>query len=153
MFYPSSSVVSKKEIIEEMGGYDNQYVFEDYTMWIKIAYKYKIGYINEPLVFYRFSPNSLSRSAESYEKVIESTEKLLYNIQAEYGANTEIGLENLYSFAAISFFFKNDGTKYKKYRNKLKKKHTKIILLDIYNFLRIPPKFIIKIYKIVRRLG
>ena len=95
-FIPAPSVVSKKEIIEETGGFDNRYVFEDYSMWIKVAHKYKIGYINEPLVFYRFSPNSLSRSTESYEKLIQSTEKLLYNIQVEYGANTEIGLENLY---------------------------------------------------------
>jgi alpha-1,3-rhamnosyltransferase len=151
-FIPAPSVVSKKEIIEEVGGYDNQYAFEDYVMWIKIAHKYKIGYINEPLVFYRFSPNSLSRSAESYEKLIQSTEKLLINVQVEYGVNTEIGLENLYSFAAISFFFKNNRTKYKEYRNKLKKKHPKIILLDIFKFLKIPPTFIRKVYKIVRRL-
>ena len=130
-----------------MGGYDNQYVFEDYSMWIKIAHKYKIGYINEPLVFYRLSPNSLSRSVEGYEKLIKSHEKLLYNVQKEYGVNIEIGLEKLYLSATISFFFIND-TKYKEYRNKIKKKHTKIILLDIFKFLKISPKFIKKIYKI-----
>ena len=76
-FIPGPWVVSKKEIIEETGGFDNRYVFEDYSMWIKVAHKYKIGYINEPLVFYRFSPNSLSRSTENYEKLIQSTERLL----------------------------------------------------------------------------
>ena len=59
--------------------------------------------------FIDLSPNSLSRSTESYEKLIKSHEELLYNIQKEYGVNTEMGLEKLYSSATISFFFINNN--------------------------------------------
>lgn len=149
-FIPTLSVVSKKEVIEEMGGYDNKYMFEDYSMWIKIAHKYKIGYINQPLVFYRLSPNSLSRSVEGYKKLIKSHEELLYNVQKDYGVDIEKGLEKLYLSATLSFFFIND-TKYKEYRSKIKKKHTKIILLDIFKFLKIPPKIIKKVYDFLKR--
>jgi glycosyltransferase involved in cell wall biosynthesis len=46
-----SSVLLKKEIFDEMGGFDNDFtVCEDYDLWLKISSLYEVGYISKPII-------------------------------------------------------------------------------------------------------
>ena len=65
------TVLVKREVLLEVGGYKEDWGFEDYPMWLEISYRYPIGFINEALVFYRLTPQSLSRGVDNYVKMIK----------------------------------------------------------------------------------
>ena len=106
-FIQAPSVLVRKEKLLEFGGYSQEYMFEDYYMWLQIAKKYKVGCIMEPLVYYRQTTNSLSRKPESYTKMIRDHEKLLLRFEEKYKHHIKIGLDNLY-YRACKFYFKNN---------------------------------------------
>lgn len=47
-------------------------------MWLKIAEKYKIGYINKKLALYRKSNNSFSGRKDTRIKILKDKEKIIY---------------------------------------------------------------------------
>lgn len=53
-FIFTPTVIVKKEILDETGGFDESLrICEDYKMWLKIAKRHKIGFVDEPLVIRR----------------------------------------------------------------------------------------------------
>jgi len=74
-FITTSTVVVKKEVFLNCGFFNKSSLlrnFEDYDMWLRIAKKYKIGYISEVLVKYNFSPkiNSWEKRKNAYKAMI-----------------------------------------------------------------------------------
>lgn len=67
--------VVPKKVYKELGLYNTNLKIEDWDMWLRIAQHYKVGYIPEPLIYYRRHSNSYSHYSESYleeqKKVIE----------------------------------------------------------------------------------
>ena len=46
-----SAVLMKKELFEEMGGFDEEFpVCEDYDLWLKITSLHRVGFVSEPLI-------------------------------------------------------------------------------------------------------
>jgi glycosyltransferase involved in cell wall biosynthesis len=81
-FICCSSVLVKKSCFDVVGLLDESKEVnkaEDYDMWLRIAYRYKCGFINLPLVKYRVNPNGHCRS----------------NIKAAYDAQKAVFLKNL----------------------------------------------------------
>jgi len=77
-FIISSSVVVRKEVFETTGLFDEQlFNCQDWDMWLRIAFSFKVAGINKPLVKYRHNPRSLSKNRENvlkYQKqVIDKT--------------------------------------------------------------------------------
>jgi len=66
-FIIPTTVVLRRKILDDVGIFDERYrVGEDYELWLRIAKKYKIGYIDKPLVI-RFShEGSISRTKDVY---------------------------------------------------------------------------------------
>ena len=61
-FIGTSCVMIKKAIFQEIGGFSSSYrALQDWDLWIRVAAKYQICYIAEPLVYYRVHPESTSR--------------------------------------------------------------------------------------------
>ena len=116
------SVVLRKKVLEEIGGYNNKYTFEDYPTWLEITHRYKIGYIRKPLVFYRLSPNSLSRDVEKYKIMIDSHMQILIDMESKYKVDISKGINSLYTKASI-FFFLNEMKYYREYRDNLEQKN------------------------------
>lgn len=57
-----SSIVIKKEVIEQLGGYSDKYLHsEDYFLWFQTVQKYKAEILAERLVLFRYHPQSISR--------------------------------------------------------------------------------------------
>lgn len=57
-----SSIVIKKEVLEEFGGYAEKYLHsEDYFLWFQTVQKYKAEILAEKLVLFRYHPQSISR--------------------------------------------------------------------------------------------
>lgn len=52
-FIITSSVIALKDVLLDVGLFDETInVCEDWDLWLRVAYKYKIGYIPEPLLYY-----------------------------------------------------------------------------------------------------
>jgi len=50
----------RRSVLEDVGLWDGNLLIEDLDMFIRISLKYKIDYLEEPLVFYRKNKNSAS---------------------------------------------------------------------------------------------
>ncbi|WP_069660395.1 glycosyltransferase family 2 protein [Arcticibacter eurypsychrophilus] len=68
-FVPALTVLAKRHVIIEMGGYDENLYFEDWDMWLKIANKYPFHFIPINLAFYRIHSTNMS---SNYYKMIEA---------------------------------------------------------------------------------
>jgi len=66
-FIPAPSVLLKTQIIKEINGYDEKYLFEDWPLWIKLCKNnYQFKGVNEPLVKWRLVPGSLGSNSKNY---------------------------------------------------------------------------------------
>lgn len=86
-FITTSTVMAPKERLVEAGLFDSRRrVSEDFDLWLRIAYRWKIGFIDRPLVRYRRRPGSLSddklRTGQSALDVIQS----FWQAHPEYAA-------------------------------------------------------------------
>lgn len=70
-FIPLPSVMVKTDIIKEYG-FDERFFLEDYPLWLKISQKYKMGYIKQPLTFYRQHGNNVSKNMVQMIKEVET---------------------------------------------------------------------------------
>jgi len=62
-FIATSSVMMKKAVFEEVGGFDvTLRALQDWDLWLRVAAKYELGYLHEPCVEYRVHKKSTSRS-------------------------------------------------------------------------------------------
>lgn len=68
--YMPGSIMVKTSVFKNIGLYNENLQMEDWDMWLRISAKYKIGFINEPLAYYRkhthnsinFYPQKMRRS-------------------------------------------------------------------------------------------
>lgn len=63
-FIPAMSVLLRKDCFDDIGGFDEQLVYEDYDMWLRLASKYKFLYSDYISVQYRVKEKSLSTSID-----------------------------------------------------------------------------------------
>lgn len=57
-------MVYKREIFDEVGLWDENLLIEDIDLYVRLSLVRDIDFINEPLVFYRRSPKSISRNKD-----------------------------------------------------------------------------------------
>lgn len=59
-FWPKTpSIIFRKKVVDEMGGFDTSIWVEDYLLVLKVADKYPIEYIPDYLAFYRLHSNNI----------------------------------------------------------------------------------------------
>lgn len=62
-FITSTSVMIRRELFEQLGGfYTGLNGTEDWDLWIRVAERHRIGFVDEPLVQYRLHPGGISRN-------------------------------------------------------------------------------------------
>jgi hypothetical protein len=59
-YIPAMSAMLKREIWDKCDGYNENTIIEDYDMWLKVAYKGKIAYVNEYFAYYRWHGENIS---------------------------------------------------------------------------------------------
>lgn len=62
-FISVPTVMIRSEVYSEVGGYDENLYFEDWDLFLRIAQKYRICFLNRILVMYRRVSNSMSNSS------------------------------------------------------------------------------------------
>ncbi|WP_152184314.1 glycosyltransferase [Sulfurimonas indica] len=71
-FIPAPTVMMRTKAFKSVGGYDLNFEYDDYPLWLKIAHKYKVLYLNEDLVFYRSHDNNVSSNMLRTLKLTEN---------------------------------------------------------------------------------
>ena len=97
-FITAPTVMLKKDVLIEVGGYSSKYKIEDHPMWLKISKKYKILYLDEDMVYYRDHPNNMSKNVSF---MIEENEKMLNDWSHEDIYPRVIKRHNLYCFVQL----------------------------------------------------
>src|SRR3989338_6857241 len=73
-FINTSSVIVQKEVFKTTGLFDEQlFNCQDWDMWLRITFYFKVGGINTPLLKYRHNPHSLSKNRNNvlkYQKIV-----------------------------------------------------------------------------------
>ena len=68
-FIPSGSVMVRKKVLDELGGFDTEFVVaEDYDLWLRIAKKHDIAFIDQVLLHYRRFADSVFLNAKKQKK-------------------------------------------------------------------------------------
>ena len=71
---PGITALFHKYIFSEIGLFDTKLYVEDWDMWLRIAHKYKIGFLSDKLAYYRKHDNN---SYLNTEKMEQSTNLIL----------------------------------------------------------------------------
>jgi glycosyltransferase involved in cell wall biosynthesis len=153
----TSSVVVKKECLEEVGGFDEdpQIMFvEDWNLWIRLAKKFPFGMVDKVLVKRRYHPNRLGlvNPERQFKAIFYNLEKLQRSYpelrnkvdlfgQKYYQISFQRGCEDLTSFKA--------GPAREKFIMALK--HKKEPRAMFYYLLTFMPKTVLKFIKRLKR--
>jgi alpha-1,3-rhamnosyltransferase len=68
-YIPSPTVMIRRDVALQLGGFDENLFIEDWDMWMRVAFYYPILYINEKLACYRIHEHSLSQSRRNDMKL------------------------------------------------------------------------------------
>lgn len=82
-FIPNSTVVARRRVIEDSGGFPRERKFfsvEDYVCWLIIAKEYKVDFVDEPLVKYRWHDENISQQSDklAYQRLADVYVFLIY---------------------------------------------------------------------------
>lgn len=117
-FIPAVTVMARKEILDKVGLFDESLFIEDLDMILRIAYKYKIGYLDEYLAYYRIHETN---SHKQVVKMYESEKRILNKWKNEKNFHKYINRYKIRWFNILSPVDKM-----------LAKKYLKTALLNIY---------------------
>jgi len=65
-FIPAGAVLIRREVYDKVGLYDETLIVEDHYMWLKIAYKYQIGFLDVYVAYYRKHPYNMDSKKNAY---------------------------------------------------------------------------------------
>ena len=102
-----SSVMVKKSVFEELGGFDESLLAsQDYDLWIRIATKYDVSYCDTPTIMRYFGRDSIS---SNFNKKKMGWEGFLKKHKELYKRNKKAYNCTLNTIAISSFEFKKIG--------------------------------------------
>lgn len=76
-FLPAPSVMVRRAVIGELGGYDESLFYEDYDMWLRIAHRYAFAYQPAIVSNYRLLDSGATRSPAYRGRMQESRTRIL----------------------------------------------------------------------------
>jgi glycosyltransferase involved in cell wall biosynthesis len=108
-FIPLITHFAKRDVLLELGGYDENLWLEDWDMWLRIAEKYQIGYINEFLGIWRLHENNNSKKIL---KMINAEKYTLEKWKNHKTYNSARTYREIYWFNILAKDFKKEALKY-----------------------------------------
>jgi len=68
-WFGHGTVMVRRTVLLDLGAYNEKYKFaQDYDLWLRIAEKYKVGNIDEPLYYWRSFDNSISNEKKQQQQ-------------------------------------------------------------------------------------
>ncbi|URZ08143.1 glycosyltransferase family 2 protein [Clostridium felsineum] len=132
--FNNASCMYRKELFDYIGYFDEKLNFEDWDFYLRIAYRYKIQYIHEPLVMKREHGNNTSGKAcfmfEGDKQILDKAFKK-FKIKDKDKVK-KLAYSNMYCWNMIRFFTSKNK---ENYRYCLKNAiHNNIFNKTIYKF-------------------
>jgi len=84
-FIVVSTAVVRKDIIDELGGFPNYSIVEEFALFLRLTQRYLIDFVNEPLVEYLYHETNTSKNLDLNLKEVEE----IYSYWSKIG-NDEI---------------------------------------------------------------
>lgn len=85
-FITHPTILIKADVIKDVKGYRDFRSSQDYDLWLRIITEgYKIGILDEPLLYYRVRANSISKSNKYKQYLYNRYQKSLYIKRKEKG--------------------------------------------------------------------
>jgi glycosyltransferase involved in cell wall biosynthesis len=76
----TSATVIRKKVFEEFRGFNpNLKMGEDFDLWIRVALKYKVAFLNEPLAYYNHDQNEDERAVVR-DRIYPSSQHVIFNL-------------------------------------------------------------------------
>ena len=107
----SISVVVPRKIFYEMRGFPQGITLgEDFLLWIRIALKYKVAFLNKPLAFYNQDVDAANRAIGRLHK---PEEHMLWNVgflekEEENNLDYKQLIDNLRTYSLFPYYLSND---------------------------------------------
>lgn len=107
-FIPLLTVVIRKDVLDEVGLFDNRYnVAEEYDLFLRIAYKHPVDYVEEPLARYRVHESNVSHNRDA--GIREELEILNTWLRNDPALKRELGgkmrMRKLRRYAALYLYY------------------------------------------------
>jgi glycosyltransferase involved in cell wall biosynthesis len=148
-YIPTPTVMVRRSYLFEVGLYDPtfRYGSEDFDLWVRLAKKYKVAYIAEPLIKYRVHSSSLTGGRKLDE--VEKSNSLIFegifndaHLGIFFSAQRPKAYFHLYSTLALSAYGRREMKTARRYLFKALKIHPQGLfqstgLLWIYHFIKV----------------
>lgn len=79
---PALTVLIRRKVLLDVGFFDEDLVYEDHDLWLRIAMHYPLGYIHQPLAFYRIHGTNISNDTSFMIKGMFQTVRKHLNMGA-----------------------------------------------------------------------
>lgn len=76
-YIPGMSSLVRKDVYDELGGFDENLIFEDYDFYLRIAQKYSINYLEGSFINYRMHESNLHKEMR-YDKSFQNSLLLIF---------------------------------------------------------------------------
>lgn len=87
----ASAALVRRECFEALGGFNESYFGSgDWEMWLRIAERWPIGYVNEPLTFYRVHG---ANASHKLDRIWQDDQKLREWIRSRYELYATMGFD------------------------------------------------------------
>jgi alpha-1,3-rhamnosyltransferase len=108
-FIPAPSVLIRKDVLLDVGGYDESLWIEDWDMWLRIAQKYQIGFIDEYFTYYRRHETNISKQVF---KMYEAEKQILAKYKDNEYCKKAMNKRKIIWFSMLSRQYKKEALKY-----------------------------------------
>ncbi len=132
---PAVTTMIRRSVFEAVGNFDESLWVEDWDMWLRISYKFKVGFQNEFLTYYRqHDTNMSSNGLKLYESKVGALKK--WKNLDNYDEIMQIW--RVKWFRSLSGNYKKEAKKYLSYAYKDFFNINSIIGLIKYYFMKEP---------------
>lgn len=92
------TVMLRRDVLLEVGGYDERFRLEDLPLWLKISKKYPVKYMDEDLIYYRDHATNVSKDIIF---MIKEKERILLDWKSDPYYKIAMKKHNLYTFSLL----------------------------------------------------
>jgi glycosyltransferase involved in cell wall biosynthesis len=155
-FIPTITMMVKKSVFDQLGGYDESLSYEDFDFWVRSSNKFKYHYINEVLMQRRIVKGSLSGKflQKNESKMLESSlrvcEKALWlnkNNDEKEALIQRLNIEMRLAFITENF---NLAKRYHQMLLNLEAGSAHSLIINLFSNLKIRVHWLYRLYLKIR---
>ncbi len=77
VFFKPGTIMARRQLFEELGGYDESLLVEDYDWLLRVCKDRRVGYIHEPLIKYRIHDEQFTQHPKKKRVIFEAELKMV----------------------------------------------------------------------------